>query len=544
MRLSLLLAATAALLGGWTGSRDAAPEAARGVVFEDRDGDGVRDAGEPGLPGVRVSDGIAIATTGPDGTWQLPARGDAVYFVIKPRDWRPALAANGTPRFHYAHRPEGSPPLRYPGLPPTGPLPDALDFALTRLAEPDELRLLLFGDTQPRDLREIEWMDRTVVASVIADEAAADPDRRAEFGIVLGDVVFDDLSMFGPLAESLRSTGFPWWMVTGNHDVNYDAAHDDGADETFIRHFGPVNYSFDWGPAHFLALDDVEVYWRKEDGKRKPEYRARLDEQALAFARADLADVPEDSFVIVLMHIPLPSVSNRAELLALLSRFPRTLSISGHTHSTWQEDLDADDGWTRAEPHRHIVNVTACGAWWTGQPDARGIPHATMTDGAPKGWAALTLRSDGSYVYDFRAAEQPADDQLAIRAPESVAPDEFFTLHVNVWAGSPETIVEARVVPPLPAADRYATWIPLERVVAPDPWFAARRVAEDLVRGDRWRRMPEPGDCRHLWTGSLHSTGFADSTVLIEARARDREGRVWKASAPLRIAAHAAATGG
>lgn len=542
MRLSLLLAATAALLGGWTGSRSAAPETARGVVFEDRDGDGVRDAGEPGLPGVRVSDGLTITTTAADGAWQLPARGDAVYFVIKPRGLMPPLAANGTPRFHYVHRPEGSPPLRHAGSPPTGPLPASVDFALVPAEEPEELRLLLFGDTQPRNRKELDWMDRTVVESVIASEAEVP--LRAEFGAVLGDLVFDDLALFGPLTDSLRRVGVPWWMVTGNHDNNYDAASDDQADETYVSHFGPVNYSFDWGPAHFLVLDDVEVYWREQDGKRKADYRARLDEQALAFARADLTGVAEEAFVIVMMHIPLTSVSNRAELLGLLSRFPRTLSIAGHTHNTWQADLGADDGWTRAEPHRHIVNVTACGAWWTGQPDARGIPHATMTDGAPLGWAALTLRADGTYRYDFRAAERPADDQLVIRAPQTAAADTFFTLHVNVYAGSPETVVEARVVPPLPNAENRATWIPLERVVAPDPWFAARRVAEELTRGDRWRRMPEPGDCKHLWTGDLHSTGFVDSTVTIEARARDREGRVWKASAPLLITAPASAAGG
>ena len=39
-------------------------ETASGFVFEDRDGDSVRDPDEPGLPGVVVSDGQRVAITG------------------------------------------------------------------------------------------------------------------------------------------------------------------------------------------------------------------------------------------------------------------------------------------------------------------------------------------------------------------------------------------------------------------------------------------------------------------------------------------------
>ncbi|MDA1259262.1 MAG: calcineurin-like phosphoesterase family protein [Planctomycetota bacterium] len=543
MRISPILAGAAALIGVWTATHAPEPEFARGVVFEDRDADGARDVGEPGISGVRVSDGARITISDADGKWRLPAAGEAVYFVIKPRNFAVAVAANGTPGFHYAHRPFGSPLLRHPGLAPTGPLPESMDFGLQRIEEPKDLRLLLFGDTQPRNRQEVEWMDRTVVESVIAAEASVAPADRAVFGAVLGDVVFDDLSMFGPLTDSLRRVGIPWWMVTGNHDNNYDAESDDGADETFIRHFGPVNYSFDWGSAHFLVLDDVELYWKEEDGKRKANYRARLDEQAMAYARADLAGVAEDAFVVVLMHIPLTSVSNRSELLGLLSRFPRTLSISGHTHSTFQRDLGADDGWTRGEPHRHIVNVTACGAWWTGQPDERGIPHATMTDGAPKGWAVLTLRDDGSYQYDFRGAELPADDQFSVRVPERAEPGSEIRAHVNVYAGSPETQVEARLLPDHTDADLRTPWQSFTRRVEPDPWLAAKRAAEEVVRMDRWRKMPEPGDVEHLWTGLLQVPELEGEQVMLQVRVRDREGRVWHRSTPILIAATAPANG-
>lgn len=44
-----------------------------GVLFEDRNANGVRDAGEPGLGGVRVVQGRSVATTGADGSFALPA---------------------------------------------------------------------------------------------------------------------------------------------------------------------------------------------------------------------------------------------------------------------------------------------------------------------------------------------------------------------------------------------------------------------------------------------------------------------------------------
>ena len=49
------------------GAVQAQAAACGGVVYDDRDRDGMRDANEPGLTGVRVSDGISIATTDRDG---------------------------------------------------------------------------------------------------------------------------------------------------------------------------------------------------------------------------------------------------------------------------------------------------------------------------------------------------------------------------------------------------------------------------------------------------------------------------------------------
>ena len=48
---------------------------AEGFVFEDLDGDGRRDSGEPGIAGVPVSNGLDVVLTGADGAYRLAAGG-------------------------------------------------------------------------------------------------------------------------------------------------------------------------------------------------------------------------------------------------------------------------------------------------------------------------------------------------------------------------------------------------------------------------------------------------------------------------------------
>jgi len=59
-----------------------------GVVFSDDNGNGVRDAGEPGIPGIVVSatDGNGISATavsGPDGTWSICGLPETQYLVAE-----------------------------------------------------------------------------------------------------------------------------------------------------------------------------------------------------------------------------------------------------------------------------------------------------------------------------------------------------------------------------------------------------------------------------------------------------------------------------
>lgn len=109
---------------------DSQLEMANGVVYLDKNGNEGRDAGEPGLAGVRVSNGEQIVATNAAGEYQLHVADDTILFVIKPRGYRTPMTQQMLPRFYYIHKPQGSPTLKYPGVAPTGALPKSVDFPL------------------------------------------------------------------------------------------------------------------------------------------------------------------------------------------------------------------------------------------------------------------------------------------------------------------------------------------------------------------------------------------------------------------------------
>ena len=478
---------------------------ARGRVFDDSNGNGTHDEGEPGIAGVRVSNGSEVVVTDAEGRYGLPVSDDTIVFVIKPRGWMTPLAPDNLPLFHYVHKPAGSPPdLKFPGVAPTGPLPDSIDFPLRRSSEPDRFRVVVFGDPQSRNLAEVDYLARDLVEELVGVDAA--------FGTSLGDIASDDLSVLGPQNAVLGRLGIPWHHVHGNHDMNYDVDSDELADETWERVYGPPTYSFDWGPVHFIVLDDVAY-----DGDPETRgYHSALGRH-LKFIEADLNHVAREKLVVLLMHIPLLETDDRQQLFDLLADFPYTLSLSAHYHYQKHVFFGAEDGWKGAQPHHHLIHATACGSWWAGVPDEFGIPHATMSCGAPNGYSIVSF--DGTrYSVRFKAARRPAHFQMQVWAPGSVERDELESTEVlvNVFAGSELSTVEMRI--------RGASkWAALKHVARPDPYFLAMK-AREIGIPPPGRALPEVRDSPHLWAGPLPE-GLESGMHVIDVRTTDMFGR-------------------
>jgi hypothetical protein len=478
-------------------------------VFHDRDGDGARGTGEPGVARVAVSNGREVVRTDSHGRYRLPVGDDTILFVVKPSGWRTPLSPDQLPRFYYIHKPAGSPPgLRFPGVAPTGPLPASVDFPLAPQPEPERFRVIAFGDTQPRTLQEIDYLSRDAVAELVGTDAA--------FGFTLGDLVGDDLSLFEPLNRAIAQIGVPWYPVIGNHDMNYDTPNDALSDESYERVYGPGTYAFEYARAHFLVLDDVIYRGADRDPPSTGNYHGGFTEDQLAFLRAYLAEVPSDHLVVALMHAPFagPAPFNfeqGRELLALLSGRPHTLSLSAHTHMQYQLFLGPQEGFSGPGEHLHVNNGAVCGSWWLGAKDEIGIPHATMRDGTPKGWSILEI--DGtSFSLGFQAARRPASHQMNIFAPAAVASRDAGATEVlvNVFAGSERSQVEIKL------GDTGA-WQTMERVQRKDPFFV-EQFARETPEMRRGMYPAEPS--LHLWRAFLPAHP-APGTHLLEVRTRD-----------------------
>ena len=191
----------------------------KGVVYNDLNRNQVRDKNEPGIPRVAVSNGSEVVLTNAKGEYQLPISLDDIVFVIKPSGYITPVSEKNLPLFYYIHKPLGSPTLEYPGVEPTGNLPKSVDFALFEVEEAEKYDVLLFGDPQPTNRAQLSFFDKRVASELYNVKGPS-------FGITMGDIVGNRLSLFEPYVDVIQKIGIPWYNVIGNHDMNFDIAAD------------------------------------------------------------------------------------------------------------------------------------------------------------------------------------------------------------------------------------------------------------------------------------------------------------------------------
>jgi outer membrane protein assembly factor BamB len=290
-----------------------------GVVYDDRDGDDERDAGEPGAPGVSVSDGVTTVRTDEAGRYSLDVdiarRLSDLVFITKPAGWEVPPDQYMTPRF-------------YRDL---GQLQDgqggSADFAMLR---------------NPRGRA-----DDFTFANV------ADPHINADFANQVRQInatsqdlafvqVSGDLTNFATDAEFERYKAgtavseLPVWPAVGNHEYFNDGDRTyAGRIDNYRRHLGPEWYSFDHGDRHFLVLDNNGA--------------APFDEQR-AWVEQDLATNARGKRVVILTHqpmnVPFGSPSSYDEYVDLFERYDAELVLVGHEHSN-----DVDPTWLGGAKH-------------------------------------------------------------------------------------------------------------------------------------------------------------------------------------------------
>lgn len=442
-----------------TGTVKGDVQIANGIVFHDVNGTGTFDLGrdEP-LAGVAVSNGRDIVVTDERGRYELPVNSHTIIFVIKPRGWMVPVSEINIPLFYYIHSPDGATGTRYKGLDPTIQLPESIDFPLYPQNESNQFNILLFADTQTRDLQALYDITHDVVTELIDMDTAI-------FGLTLGDIVNNNLTIFDPLNEVIAKIGIPWWNIIGNHDIDYTPDNNTDARGVYYKTYGPTYYSFSWGPAHFIVLDDIRLII---DGDRHYRKTGFGDNQ-LNFLRSELARIDKDQLTILMMHIPPLKTQiweDNAELKVfyeLLANRPNILLLSGHKHSYFHHFISTKDGFAGDQP-LHLIGIGAvCGYLRHGTVDDYGLPNTMMGDGTPNGYAFLHINGN-KYKLRWKAARRSTDFQMHIYAPESVTTDETLQtkITVNIFSALPDAHVEMRV-------GDSAEWTIMNRTTKPDP---------------------------------------------------------------------------
>jgi len=400
-----------------------------GTVFVDQNRNSRLDPGEPGLPGVAVSNGREVVLSDDTGRYALPARDDMTVMITKPAGFASPVNARFIPQFAYTHKPGGTDPLRYGGLPDTGPLPAAINFPVVPDGSGDaDFECLFLGDIQTYSNREVGFVRDRLTAHFARRDMA-----NVACILLMGDIAGDDLSLVPRLQDILATARTPLWAVPGNHDLDFDAGTDADSFDTFRRQWGAPYYSFDIGAVHFVVLDNVRYPCNGVDPFEgcgtddAPTYSGVISDDHLDWLANDLAHVPREKLIVLNQHIPLQSFTNAAQqrgqtanlgALAALLEGRKVVAFSAHTHTV--ENIAPGEsfaGWRKATGiaaspfHRqHIVGAVS-GSWFTGNLDDAGIPEAYQRLGAPPGVMEVSF-SGTNHAETYVALGTAADARL------------------------------------------------------------------------------------------------------------------------------------
>ena len=461
-----------------TAGPDADQDVLDGAVFDDRNRNSQQDPGERGIAGVEVSNGREIVTTDRQGRYEISVRDGETVFLTRPAGYQVPVDEDNVAQFFYTHMPAGSPELRYGGIDPTGPLPDAVDFPLTRTTDTlsRDQRCLIGGDIQTYTQEEVDYALRG---------AFADLAQRTDFtgcgALFIGDIVGDDLDLYDQTRELTSLLNGPARFLPGNHDLDLDADYDHRFD-TYRSQFGPDYYSYDAGDVHVISLNTVQ---HSQGAPYNGTYNGGIDDEQLAWLRQDIANTPEDKLIVLATHIPLLNwhdqgsdrhqVDQVQAIHDIIGDRP-AVAFGGHSHTLEvMREGDSMEGWKSLYgvdelPFDHITAGAISGDWYTGRVTEDGYPTALQRDGAVPG--VFTLEAHGNrYEDSFIGTGRAASEQMSLglntpayrdwydanrrnvgkapsfETPLEVSADELGEswLTTNVWAGGTGTEVSVSI---------------------------------------------------------------------------------------------------
>ena len=487
----------------------ALPPVIEGIVFDDRNNNGLLDKAERGIADVLVSDGETIVRTDQKGHWLLYPSEATMVFVIKPDGWSVPTNQAGLPDFWVdVHSERANRGIQF-----------ALQKKSAKQKKPEALKnkleLLIFGDPQPKNMQDVGYYEKDIIEPLIDN-------THAELGISLGDIVHSNLTLYPDMNKVTKHLNTPWLHVSGNHDRDHGAINDAQSLQTFSTYYGPDTFVWEDSGVSILVLDNVI---HEPNSGSPAKYVGGLRESQFQFLQNYLSRMPKTRRIILAMHIPVFDTdknqdkdtfrdADRQRLFSVLASFDNVLLLTAHAHTQRHFFHDQKNGWSGKTP-LHEYNVgAACGAFWSGVKDADGIPDALMQDGTPNGYARLSWSASEKPKLSWQVARASSDKQMQLFAPKILRQKSYpgFGIYANVFMGRADTAVEYRI--------DAAEWKPMLRVEATDPTVVEKNIAD--ARSEQLRAydlMSEATISAHLWRGVV-ATDLSQGKHRIEVRAK------------------------
>lgn len=365
----------------------------------------VSDRDKP-LADVAVTDGRTIVTTDKNGQYTISTSDETRFvYITTPAGYNVAVTDKTIPQFYQQLLSEKN----------------SYDFVLTKNKYNDENHtFIVHSDAQVTSTDDIEQYKeiindcRKTIESVKGDV----------FGLDCGDIVGDSPFLYPNYIDAVAEMEIPMFRAIGNHDMDYYGRSHETSYKTFENYFGPTLFSFNKGKAHYVILNNNFFVGRDYF------YMGYVDEKTFKWLEQDLALVPEDYLIFLVMHIPsqltdeekpfeydyftIAEQTVNARALHNLYKGRETHIITGHMH--YNLNMEFGD---------HVMEhntASACGTWWQ-------IP--VCLDGSPRGYAVYEVNGNKVEWY-YKGAGYDLDYQMRVYG---IGECEEFPSDVvsNVW---------------------------------------------------------------------------------------------------------------
>ena len=368
-----------------------------------------------GIPDVVVSDGYVCTKTDKNGKYTLYSTSpDAKFVMISiPSGYMPSQSDN-RPQFYKKLTSLSEKNGSY-----------TANFYLYKRDNEESFSLLVAADPQPRP-SDYEFDNNAYHSLDCCDDLYADMKETATtiknsgrevYGLMLGDIVHENASLFGPYVSAMSDMGFEMFNVLGNHDNKTSAQNDIEGRVWFENYFGPTYYSFNMGNVHFVVLDNL-IMKLASNGKLTDASDQGLTDEIMEWLSQDLSYVDKSKILMVAAHSPMTKLrtggsrtnaaKHFADYTALFKEFAQAHIWSGHTHKTFNYNYPESSSLYPIEEH---TVARSTGELWTNEYEVGGTPRGYVVvnvDGNNVSWKFKpTIYQTGAFVSSDYTPYQP-----------------------------------------------------------------------------------------------------------------------------------------